>query len=103
MSSPIKRPPPSTIDTHIYMENTPNNYIYESSITASIVPQNQQQQQPQQNHYQQPYQTIVQPIQTGNNLHNHHTYSYQLTPSPPKKSRTRNLRTKLRKKAAWPR
>lgn len=80
MSSPLKRPP--SVD---YVENVPahnynNNHLFVNGngngnyyYNGSSSPLNQ---------------TFGQP----------HIYSYMSSPSPPKKSRTRTLRTKLKKK-----
>lgn len=117
MSSPIKRPP--SADSHSYMmENIPHNYIIESTVyspSSTTSPssyhlhhhqqlqhhpfQMQQQQQQQQ-------QLLHHSI---NQNHHHHSYSssnnsaasYLSSPSPPKKARSRTLRTKLKKKSSW--
>ncbi|XP_055324165.1 DEP domain-containing protein DDB_G0279099 isoform X2 [Sitodiplosis mosellana] len=87
MSSPLKRPPSAdyveNVSVHNFNNNNNNNnnhlfangngsYYYNGGVS----PLNQQFGQP-------------------------HIYSYMSSPSPPKKSRTRTLRTKLKKKTTW--
>ena len=74
MSSPIKRPPSAD-----YMENIPNEYLYETSHPN--------------NHNHSNNVVNMQP-----HIQNSYTI-YQMSPSPPKKPRSRTLRTKLKKKA----
>lgn len=108
MSSPIKRP--QSADSHTFMmENIPNNYIIESTIyspTTTISPYHLNHHTNNNNNNNNNY--------YHNNNNNHHPYTTSVTinqnnhhllssPSQPKKSRTRTLRTKLKKKAAWPR
>lgn len=87
MSSPIKRPPSAD-----YLENIPahhfnnnNNHIITNNNNGGT-----------QSYYY--YDGDSSPTTISLSHHPQHAYTYLSAPSPPKKSRTRTLRTKFKKK-----
>lgn len=83
MSSPLKRPPSADYAENVSVNNfnNNNNHLFANSngsyyYNGGSSPLNQPFGQP-------------------------HIFSYMSSPSPPKKSRTRTLRTKLNKKTTW--